>query len=389
MLAPAPPTGGAKQARDFGRGASVRRGSAGAAPPASTTKCVNSGDYYLSSPVPCQGTSTPAAEATYFDYGTAIGKYDQGYAANMIRCYTYVANGDADALAFQALVDAQMKRESITEGSVALRTETAGPPLTSPLSVLLKTYAMRAGTDTDLFAFAAIDGGSIAPKSGTSQYDLRLMLSVENSGAMSATRVDTALTFATQAPMQSGQLARSRIVTAAKPQPEATVRWTARNQNNGEQGQIITTQRAIPDFSANRFALSDLVIAEDRDGSWARGPVRLAPSPGHYVVQGTTFRLYHELYGTRDGDSLHISITIAPSREANVLAQLRNLIDRKTAFQVSFDELSAVDATGTGRLVRSIGADLEPGRYLVAVSIRNARSGSVAESVTDLVVLKP
>jgi hypothetical protein len=357
--------------------------------PQGTQKCVNSGDYYLATPLGCQDGPPNVIQATFLDYGTAVAKYDPAFSVNMLNCYTASATGNADNIAYQQLRDAQYRGQSIERGNSALRTESAGPPLTSPLSTILRTYAMRAGDETKLFAFAATEGSAMHPREGSSEYALRLLLSVENTARLVANNVDTIVRFRTAAPMTMGQMARTSINTSAAPAPDVTVRFSVRNENDPAQGQIITTTRAIPDFSGNRFALSDLVIAEPRAGSWVRGSERLAPTPGHYVDRGAIFRLYHELYGAQAGDSLTTRITIAPGTSDNVLSQIKALITRKSAMQVGFADRAEVDASGVVRMSRDIGADLEPGRYIVSVTVTNERTKLSAESRTELVVLKP
>jgi len=113
-------------------------------------------------------------------------------------------------------------------------------------------------------------------------------------------------------------------------------------------------------YRAEAFGTSDTVIAEPRDGTWARGPHRLAPLPGHVVAAGGQFRLYSELYGVREGDPLNVELLIAPGREESLLRRLRELLDRRAALQVEYREEAAPEG-GVVRAQREIGAELEPG----------------------------
>jgi hypothetical protein len=347
--------------------------------------CISIGDYYLATPLACTTRGTPTD--TYYAYGTSIGPYDPALASFYLYCYKDLTSPGGATVDFKTR-EAMQREVGIDNGQVALRTESASPPFTAPLDVAFMTYAMRSGKETQLFGFAGLGGGSITPKSNTTDYSLRVQLSVENSRTLSATLVDTVMNFRRAEPLGPGQVVHAAVVTSATPARDATVRLTVRNQNDAVQGQIITSARAIPDFGSASLALSDLVIAETRNGGWVRGNIRLAPMPAHLIEQGKPFRLFYELYGTRNGDSLDVSIVIAPGRIDNILAKISALVSGKDAMSISFAERSAVDEAGTARFVRDIGADVTPGRYIVTVRIRNARTGETAESHTDMVVIK-
>jgi GWxTD domain-containing protein len=347
--------------------------------------CRQSSDYYLASPLGCTARGNPTV--TYFDYGAAIAPYSPGLAAYNMNCFSDLTGQGGLSEDFK-LQEAVHRSTAIIQGGVAMRTESAAPPFTRPLDVAFMTYAMRDGHDTQVFGFAGVSGAGVKPKANTTDYALRVQLSVENNRTLNADIIDTTLASRMQAPLQAGQVVRASVATKALPANDATVRMTVRNQNDVGQGQVITAARAIPDFSTDKLALSDLVIAEPRDGSWNRGGVRLAPIPAHLVQTASTFRLFYELYGVHSGDSLDVQIIVAPGADASVLSKLKSLVDQKSALQVGFTERATADDSGTSRVVRDIPATVEPGRYVVTVRIRDSRTNETATAHTELIVVK-
>jgi hypothetical protein len=352
---------------------------------ASGPSCVPVADYFMSAPLPCGLGDKP--DRTYLDYAQEIMPYAPALAGSFVGCWSAMTTGNSLALDGQRGRDAQNRMTSLQEGLVALKTETART-IEEPISALMRTYAMRDRSNTVLVAAAMLDGSMIKPAEGTLNYGLEFRLSVEHPETRTAEKVDTTLTFTTPAPMTPGQVASVRITSIAAPAADATVRFTVRNANDPSQGQIITTARAIPDLSGDRFALSDLVVAAPVDGTWVRGNVRLAPLPSHEVAEGEPFRLFHEIYGAADGDSVSVQITIAPGESESVLSSIRSLVQRRSAQQLTFSDRLDVDAVGTARLSREVATDLEPGRYVIIVNVRNPRLNASAEARTDLVILK-
>jgi hypothetical protein len=349
-----------------------------------TTGCGYSGDYYLAAPLSCERRGDPAT--TYFDYATSIAPYDPALASYEISCYQSLVSTAGSTADLGA--ETVHRSNAIVQGKIALRTESAAAPFTAPLDVAFMSYAMRNGHDTQVFGFAGVSGDGVKAKANSTDYALRLHLSIENSRTLNAATIDTTLSFHTQVPLQAGAVVRASVAAIALPARDATVRVAVRNQNDMGQGQIVTTARAIPDFSTDHLALSDLVIAETRNGTWSRGPIRLAPIPAHLIAAGTAFRLFYELYGAQNGDSLDVQIIMAPGDDPSVLSRLKSLVDRNSAKQIGFSERAEVDESGTARVVREIGADLEPGRYVVTVRIRDARSVETAEARTELIIVK-
>jgi hypothetical protein len=81
------------------------------------------------------------------------------------------------------------------------------------------------------------------------------------------------------------------------------------NGYESQQGQVLATSRDIPSFSGNSLSLSDIVIAQPRDGAWIRGASRLARA-GTRAAGGSAFRLYYELYNAQANDPLTVKVVV-------------------------------------------------------------------------------
>ena len=129
------------------------------------------------------------------------------------------------------------------------------------------------------------------------------------------------------------------------------------------------------------------MIAETRAGTWARGGERLAPIPGHQVATGSTFRLFHELYRARHGDSIRVQIVVSPGRSKDLLARMTELISQRYAMSLAFDDIAVVDADGVARVSRDLSGDLHAGAYNLEVVVRNRGTGETASRSTELILV--
>jgi hypothetical protein len=156
--------------------------------------------------------------------------------------------------------------------------------------------------------------------------------------------------------------------------------------NDSARGQIVAAQKTLGIQAG--LALSDLVIAETRDGAWPRGHERLAPIPGHQVVAGAAFRLFYELYGVNPGTPLRVRIMVAPGEGEGMLARVAGLLSAKSALSLSFEEAAVLENDGVARISREITADLRPGRYSLQLTVQNLKTGETATRSTDLLVIE-
>jgi hypothetical protein len=285
----------------------------------------------------------------------------------------------------------EMLLASRRRAAEALRTENAVRPYAAPLAASMNLYAFRgANGRPELISYLSIDGGRLRADSTSSlrSYAVGVLFSAGNPISLSVQRTDTTLAFTLREKPASGSFIGSAIRLATVPGDETRISVSLRNRNDEKQGQVMVTTKAVPAFAAGALALSDIVIAQARNGTWVRGQHRLAPWSGHAVPLGTPFRVYYEMYGAQTGDAVHVRMTVAPSRDASILGRLKELISKGQALSLEYDDTYTPDADGVARVMRDIGTELEAGAYVVDIEITNTRSGQTAVAQTNLVLVK-
>jgi hypothetical protein len=284
---------------------------------------------------------------------------------------------------------ATARRDVMQQAQEAWQTETALPRYENTLATSLNLYAFRAGFETELVGYLSVGARDLraATTPAGSEYALRVLLGAGNPVAGDVVRADTTFAFTTPQPLPADARIGAAIPLRVRGSAGTRVTATVSNRHNAGQGRVMSTVRDVPVFGAG-LAMSDIVIGEDRDGAWRRGPHRLAPLPGHVVSSNALFRVHHELYGALAGDPLQVTLTVAPGTDATVLGALRSLIARREALTLVFREQAEPGTDGTAVLVRTVTANLEPGAYVLIIEVRNERTNESAESRTTLVVVR-
>jgi hypothetical protein len=259
----------------------------------------------------------------------------------------------------------------------------------TPLATSLNLYAFRAGFETELVGYLSVGGRDLraATTPAGSEYALRVLLGAGNPVAGDVVRTDTTLTFTTAQPLPADARIGAAIPLRLRGSEDTRITATVSNRHHAQQGRVMSAARDVPAFGAG-LALSDIVIGEDRDGTWRRGPHRLAPLPGHVVSSNALFRVHHELYGARPAIRSRSTLIMAPGTDESVLGALRSLIARREALTLVFREQAEPGTDGTAVLVRTVTANLEPGAYVLIIEVRNERTNESAESRTTLVVVR-
>jgi hypothetical protein len=348
-------------------------------------------DYFLAEPVAiCDGKLMPSlgrpnqgypVAGDLLDWAAALHSFDPALSTWYVAC----SQRDADEL---PLFWAQARLDAVRHAEEAWATESAVTRYTDPLSATLNLYSFHRSGGSELIGYFAVVGGRLAGKMAAhgTEYSLRMLLSVGSTMTGNVSRADTTVTFVSPDPLTKD--ARLGMVVPL-PIPrigEGRVTATVTNVHAVGQGRFMTTalRTTHPPHPAG---LSDIVIAEDRDGAWRRGQYPLAPIPGHAVRQGDRFRVFHELYGAAAGDSLRVTLTIAPVADVSARAMLSALIRRRGAMTLSFVEEASPESDGTTLFLRTVAADLVPGSYTLQISISNSRTEQSVEQSTALVII--
>jgi hypothetical protein len=349
-------------------------------------------DYFLAEPIDvCRGRLMPSllparrpstAVGDLLDWTAALHAFDPRLAMFYQACRLQPPE---DAVFRYSVARADV----IQQSHEAWRTETARPRYENSLATSLNLYAFRAGFETELVGYLSVGGRDLraATTPAGSEYALRVLLGAGNPVAGDVVRTDTTLTFTTAQPLPAEARIGAAIPLRLRGGEDTRITATVSNRHHAQQGRVMSAARDVPAFGS-ALALSDIVLAEDRDGTWRRGAHRLAPLPGHVVSSNALFRVHHELYGARAGDPLDIELIMAPGTDESVLGALRALIARRGALTLRFREEAAPQVDGTTVLTRTVTANLDPGAYVLVLRIRNERTGEVAEAQTALVVVR-
>jgi hypothetical protein len=353
-------------------------------------------DFFLAEPYPICGSGVhvvtnrnvslrggayPAA-GDMMDWASQLAGYDAGLAHYYSRC----DRGPQYAqLSYPALLF-----EARRKGMAALNSETAVPRLRSPMAASMNLYAFRAGIRTDLVAYLTVDAGGLhtAPDRAPVTYALRIIFAAGDPVRENVDRRDTVITFNRAERLPPGSTIGMAVPLGMERSSNARVTLSVLNGYDSDQGQVLATSRDLPTFSSSAMDISDVVIAESREGSWMRGSARLAPAPGHALAQGSRFRMYYEIYNVEPKDALNVSVVITPGRDESLLARLQSLVSERNALSVQFAEEPAADPDGVVRSDREIGADLQPGSYVVHVTVRSERTGATVDRQTSLIIVE-
>lgn len=165
-------------------------------------------------------------------------------------------------------------------------------------------------------------------------------------------------------------------------------------------GGTIAVQRReveVPDFSTDRLALSDLMLAyrvEETAGDEPLSPhevvrhgLSIQPAPWTVFSTDQPIYLYFETYDLARGDDgqtdYQVDILLVPKQEAKGIARLfQGITGRKRGVAVSFSGTGSSPDEGTYQILDAAGQD--PGLYSLVVRVRDNIARRTVESEQDL-----
>jgi hypothetical protein len=267
----------------------------------------------------------------------------------------------------------------------ALKLETAFPAFDQPLIASANIYAFRRQAGVDLVTYVYFTSSELVGnrQAHGTRYAFDIGYGAGDTGSERVVRTDTTLVFELPDALPENAVVGAAIPIAVPRATEERVSITIRNRNDAAQGQVIGSSKSIPDMWSSPLSLSDLVIADDRQGTMMLGDARLAPMAGHQVTEGAAFRLYYEIYGAGDV-TLRTTIQVVPDLEdIGILDRVKNLVNSREAVSLTFDDrVDAVD--GTVHSLRTIDAELNPGAYFLVVTVMDPATGHTATRQTHL-----
>lgn len=275
----------------------------------------------------------------------------------------------------------------------SLTTEEALPDFDRPLDVLTSLYTFRAEDgSTDVLAAVLIPGDGFTPEAADEgvKYPVRLSLILMDPPHERVFRTDTLMEYGASAPIAPGQYLRTAAQASTAPMDSMDFRLAIRNDGSSAEGRVQAGRIAVPDYSGTSVRVSDIVIADMSDGVLERGVVRLSPIPTHQIDVGSRFRLYYEVYNLEQGDPLSIRIRIRPAEGSGLLSGITRLFGgRKNEIDLRFEDVATTPGPNGLQYLREVGAELEPGRYIVTVTVRDTEAGGESTRETRLDVNSP
>jgi hypothetical protein len=356
-------------------------------------KSLGAPDYFLAEPYPvCSGLYLPTLTRPVGDYprvGDMLGWTAQLHAFDpaLAMYYSACELQPADAVQMRYLA---LRAATQLHADAALSSETAVPRLRDPLHAGVNLYAFRAAAGTELVGYINMPGSRLKASSDTASYsyDLNVLFAVGDPVTETVAVVDTAISFSATDRLGSTSLIGMAIPLVTRPAGRARVSLSIYNRNDPDQGQVLATSREIPDFKAET-SISDIVVSSIQPGILRRGGHRLSPMAGHAVPSGSAFRVYAELYGLEADELLDVAVVIAPSADQSLLSRLQSLIARRAALSVDFGEAAHIDADGVARWEKEVTAELDPGSYVLTLTVTRRRSGQTVTAVTNLQIVDP
>ncbi|HSJ09259.1 MAG TPA: hypothetical protein VK928_05075, partial [Longimicrobiales bacterium] len=280
------------------------------------------------------------------------------------------------------------RSESREQAATAMSTETAVPRFGRPLAGAVNLYGFRSSRGGELVAYFGIPGDSLTSRRVATgeEYALRVRIAGGDPSTQQVVQRDTVIRFVQPAALPPGAVASTSLSLPLPAGSNSRVVLNVVNGNDTTQGQVMSGMRTIP--AASGMVMSDIVVALDRDGSLQRAGHALAPALGHVVAAGQNVRVYYELYGVAANAPLQVDIEISPGQERSLIGMLQELIARKSAVAVQFREAAEPDASGMQPTLRTIGLDVEPGRYELSVKVTNLETGVAVGGTTGIIVLE-
>jgi len=296
-----------------------------------------------------------------------------------------------EELPYLRLADASRRRLARAEVDEALATETAVPRFERFIQALSSVYTFRGDDErSTVAAFLLLPAGQLTPRPmerGVA-YPLKLSLAIEDNADRRVQRMDTLIAFGAAQPLPAGAQMRTALQMPATPVLNGTVRITVVNADHPDEGQILVGTKAVPIYPPDALTMSDLVVGQPGPGTWRRGAVSISPLPGHQVVVGGSFRLFYELYGTNAGETLRTRITIAPGTDPDLLSKLKSVFGEQRVVELSFTESALPGSDGTLQVDRTITPSLDPGRYVLEVTVERSDGGGRATMRTSILLLE-
>ena len=250
-------------------------------------------------------------------------------------------------------------------------------PAAAPLPFFYDLYSFRGDTGTTtVVASFAVRVGELDREDvdGEVRYRFNVSLVLADTARGGVSRSDDSVFVALPRPLAGEHLLHAHVEAQARPSTTTVQRVVMIDAPSPGTGQLYTHSLDIPDYSGRHLMLSDIALGlPGRGGGWKRGDATLALLPSSHFPGGV-FDVYYEVYNLARGNRYVTEIAFDPLDAAGTP---RPEADR--AMKVGFVGESSADPEGVLRELRRVDAPLEPGRYLLTVTVRDQQTGATAE----------
>jgi GWxTD domain-containing protein len=273
------------------------------------------------------------------------------------------------ALQNELASERQRGRRAIQRG-----TSTDGFPLRfdQPLRSRTQAYVVGGpGETAQLLLVFAVPGAQLAPRSLGDQavYPLELRL-VQRAGDAPATFLDTTRLFLSPQPVSGDQYLTGYLETSIQPGLH-TLRAVVMDPDGsaGDIGAVDSVE--VPDFSADRLVLSDLVLGDVAGGlRWVNAGDTVPLSPLGIYAQGSSLELYYELHGLPTGTAYRARIEVRGRPSRSIFARIGRLFGGgRPVVALSFDGRTTARPMRARQTVNI--ASLGPGDYTLTLTVED------------------
>ena len=335
------------------------------------------GRPFLTRPVPTFETAKAKLEShpeeiDRRDIYTLLMEYDPRYKSLLHEC-AKVAIGDPTPKAIA--LHGKLEREGITLFNRLQWRESAAPQLAKRAQMTVAAYEFQdAQRRPEVAAFSWIPLSDLGDNDSAAE-SMRFSYIVADT-LLRASRVD-AVSVVPPHGGERGALLRNTATLTDVGFGMWNMRVIAIDPADTTRGAIRSVPLNVRGAGA-AFDMSDIVLAvPDVRGALRRGTFAVEPVPGHVMDVGRAFRVFFEVYGVANGET--VSTTVSVTRlDQSALQELRNLFRDKVATRtITFPRNAELDSRGV--LVQDVllSGDLLPGDYKVDVTIQLPNGKSV------------
>jgi tetratricopeptide (TPR) repeat protein len=270
---------------------------------------------------------------------------------------------------------AQERREVLHSAQVGTTTDSYPLRFARDLRPVVTSFAVAdsAGRGA-LHVVFAIPAGALAPfsvASGGVAYPLQLRVVVFDDQQREIASLDTLRIFRSAAPLPPGSFLTEQL---ALPVATGSYRFHfVAEELSTDAGALVPERTVTVPAAGGPFSASDLILGRVGSGLvWRRPEGEVPLNPLMRYPRDGALELYYELYGLPERAAVVTHVAVAPRSRGSLFSRL---FGRRSGVRLEYT--TQTDAPGLSRVRQRIElAGLSPGRYDLAVSLRDPAAGT-------------